>query len=206
MGGYHVLRADRDTPVGVDDPDRMLHIRDISPETYERTQKYYAERVEKCVGPTTAGDINLNIYHNLLFVGREESAFDFWILVHLGGVIETHQSNSILIKHPTNVLPSHGFIALDGIVETGIWHGFESAAIKPLRKNVWVDVLKSRPICQAVGYSNPILSLENVQSRNVDDHFFMHSLNWYTRDPDYRQRPGKYQRELKLKPNKIDLP
>jgi len=200
------MRADQDTPIGVDDPDRILHIRDISPSTYEKAQSYYVKRIEAFDGLDRLDNINLDLYHNLLFVGREETGFGFWILVHLGGVIETHPQNSIFIKHPTNVLSSHGFIALDGIVETGRWHGFESAAIKPLRKNVWVDVLKKWPICQAIGYSHPIETLDVVQSEQIDDHFFMHSLGWYTEDPDYRKRPGKYQRELGLKPSKIDLP
>jgi hypothetical protein len=101
------------------------------------------------------------------------------------------------MKHPSNALMRHDFIALDGIVETGRWHGFDSIAIKPLTRNTWVDIDSRNPICQVLGYSNAITSFDMIKFDEVDDETFSQPLRWYSSE-DYRKKPGKYQRELRL--------
>jgi hypothetical protein len=196
-GTMHTARVTRESKVGVDDRDRTITLADLSREKYHEIQKNYDKRLSRIKSEADCVKLDASIYHNLLFLAREESPFGFWILVYLGGCIKTHETNSVLMKHPSNALMRHDFIALDGIVETGRWHGFDSIAIKPLTRNTWVDIDSRNPICQVLGYSNAITSFDMIKFDEVDDETFSQPLRWYSSE-DYRKKPGKYQRELRL--------
>ena len=195
-GSFHTIYVDRDSPIGVDDLDRLIRLGDASESKHAEVDHYYTQRLNDHLLPF------VDFYHNLIFIAREESPFEFWIMIYLGGMIETNEQCNVILKHPTNALSDHPYIAMDGLLETGKWLGTMNIGIKPLRKHEWVEVSKDIPLCQLLGYSHPVQKLEVIESCDVSDHDFNCSLEWYTSDSSYRRKPGKYQREIGSRPQK----
>ena len=48
------------------------------------------------------------------------------------------------------------FSYLDAQININLWQGWLAIVLKPTRKNVWVKVDKQQPICQVLGYPEPI--------------------------------------------------
>lgn len=195
-GTYHTVRADGDSEIGVDARERTIMLSDVSEMQSEDAYEYYLDRL-----PEPLQDFAY-FYQVLFYAVKEEAEFGYWIQIYLGGMIETHEDCTIMVKHPTNALDSHPFVVMDGVVETGKWSGTMNIGIKPLVKNRWVDISKSTPLCQFVGYSNQIQNLDVIESENVSDHNFKATLDWYFGEPNYRRKPGRYQRQFSKKPER----
>ncbi|MEM7241502.1 MAG: hypothetical protein AAF429_04895 [Pseudomonadota bacterium] len=194
-GSYFEVSVDRNSAIGADDLDRKVRLEQVSEQLYEDTSDYYFERLSAETRPF------LEFYNYLFYLGREEEPFDFWILIYIGGLIETDPGNRIVVKHPSNVLTDHPFIVYDGIVESSKWPGTLNIGIKPLRKNEWIFVSRETPLCQVVGQNFEIKSLEVVESKKVDDDTFDWTLEWYfLNSKNYKKKPGQYQRDLGIEP------
>jgi hypothetical protein len=138
----------------------------------------------------------------MLNVVIEESPFDIYLQIWLGGTMELSSQDGngdIWIKHPSNVNTDPGFITLDGKIDTQLWQGWLAIVIKPTRKNQWVHISQQQPLCQIVSYSSPIQSLNNIPFEQLTSEEVCGPLDWHIFANDYGIKPGKYLKKIREK-------
>ncbi|HED34898.1 MAG TPA: hypothetical protein ENJ08_11935 [Gammaproteobacteria bacterium] len=172
----------------------FILLQDVSEKTSERCQEYYRDRLKDQPLPDFINRETFGFYEIMLNVFAEKSPDDFFIQIWLGGVIETPAGVKVAVKHASNTQMDAGFLCLDGIIDTGQWHGWFAVVLKPQRKNEWVSVNCHQPLCQITGDSKVIDTLNIIPSKEVATDIFIKPVQWHICDKTYGRKPGKYQR------------
>ena len=174
----------------------FILLSDISEQKSDACLSSYRQRIIKEKVPDFINVDSFGFYEVMVNVFLEKDSQEVFLQIWLGGVLETEQGESILIKHPSNVLADLGFICLDGIIDSSTWQGWMAVVIKPTDKECWVKVNSEQPLCQVIGLPTAISSLETISAENVESDVFMKPIQWHLFDETYNRKPGKYQREL----------
>lgn len=197
-GSYKTVTIDLENPTS---GNTFILLSDISPEQSSQCLTKYRDRIKQGLGSKPI-DVDIDIdnfgfYEVMLNVLVEEEPFGVFIQLWLGGVIMTEPGCSVWIKQATNVLMDPGYSCLDAQIDTSLWQGWLAIVLKPNRKNVWVSVDKQQPICQVLGYPEPITKLDNIPFHQVANETFLQPLDWHIFDRNYGVKPGKYQRMIR---------
>lgn len=177
----------------------FLLLQDTSPTESERCLDIYRHAMRDQDVPDFIDRDSFGFYEVMVNAFVEEEPHDFFLQIWLGGVVETPEGVSVLVKHPSNTQMDPGFLCLDATIDTHQWRGWLAVVIKPQRKNEWVSISTDQPICQIVGANTLIDDLHCVPYKKVDLDTFMEPIRWHIFDPSYGRKAGKYQREIRNK-------
>jgi len=167
----------------------FILLQDISQKTSERCLKYYRSRLKCHPLPDFINRDTFGFYEIMVNVFAENSPDDFFIQVWLGGVIQTPPGVKVGVKHASNVQMDAGFLCLDAIVDSAQWHGWFAVVLKPQRKNHWVSISCDQPLCQIVGDSHVIDTLNVIASSEVATDIFVEPVQWHICDKSYGRKP-----------------
>jgi hypothetical protein len=179
---------------------QYILISDIDPEQSSQNLKTYRARIPKEIVPDTINADNYGFYEVLLNVLVEEEPFGVFIQLWLGGVVTTDPGTPLWIKQAANVNMDPGYQCLDAVVDVSAWQGWLAIVLKPTRKDQWVEVNTTEPVCQMLAYPGNISQLDTIPMAQVSDQLFLEPLRWHSFDANYAVKPGKYQRMINKAP------
>lgn len=197
-GSYKTIEINPDTAT---DGNHFVLLSDISPEHSDRCLALYRQRIAKAPVPEHIDIDNFGFYEVLLNVLVEEEPFGVFLQLWLGGVVTTDPATPIWVKQAANVQMDPGFTCLDAVIDVGRWQGWLAIVLKPTRQGEWVSINSEQPVCQLLGYPQPIEQLQTIAMAQVSDEIFSAPLQWHIYDSNYGLKPGKYQRMIK-RPNR----
>ncbi len=182
---------------------QFILLSDISPQRSDQCLAAYRERLADVTLPDFINRDNFGFYEILLNVIVEEAPFGVFLQLWLGGVVTTDPGGEVWIKQAANVQVDPGYTTLDALIDVERWQGWLAIVLKPTRKNEWVSVDSEQPVCQLLGYDNPIEAINTIPMAQISDELFCAPLKWHVFDPNYAAKPGKYQRLMRLQPPNI---